>query len=189
MPPKYKFTKEEIVQAALDLTRTEGFSALTARGVAAKLSSSPKVIFGTFRSMEQLQNAMLASAHALYRSYLEEDIASGKYPPYKASGMGYIRFAMEEPELFRLLFMRNRSGEEANVQPDESDLVIPLIQQATGLSRDRAEQFHLSMWIYVHGIATMAATSFLDWDLDFASRLITDAYQSMKAYYMTCEEG
>lgn len=189
MPPKYKFTKEEIVRSALDLTRANGFSAVTARAVAAALSSSPKVIFGSFRSMEELQNAVLTSAHALYRSYLEEDIGSGRYPPYKASGMAYIRFAMEEPELFRLLFMRNRSGEDISSQPDEADLVIPLIQQATGLSRERAEQFHLSMWIYVHGIATMAATSFLDWDLSLASRLITDVYQSMKAHYTTCEES
>ena len=38
--------------------------------------------------------------------------AATNYPPYKAMGMGYIRFAAEERELFRLLFMRDRSGEE-----------------------------------------------------------------------------
>lgn len=40
MPPKAKFTREEIIAAGLDLVREEGFSALTARGLGARLGLS-----------------------------------------------------------------------------------------------------------------------------------------------------
>ena len=64
----------------------------------------------------------------LYQNYLKEDMASGKYPPYKASGMAYIRFAKEEKELFRLLFMRDRSHESIE-DKEENKPLIELIQQ------------------------------------------------------------
>ena len=56
MPPKFKFTREEIIQAALDLTRESGIAAVTARGLGAKLGSSVKPIFSLFENMEEVQN-------------------------------------------------------------------------------------------------------------------------------------
>ena len=38
LPPKTKYTREEIVLAALALTRERGFSAVTARGLAAEVA-------------------------------------------------------------------------------------------------------------------------------------------------------
>ena len=111
MPPKFKFTREEITSAALDLTRKQGPDGLTARALAEVLGSSVKPIFGLFKNMEEVQDAVHNAAEDLYQSYLTEDMAAGKYPPYKASGMGYIRFAREEKELFKLLFMSDRMGQ------------------------------------------------------------------------------
>ena len=111
MPPRFKFTREEITRAALDLTRKAGPDGLTARALAEALGSSVKPIFGLFKNMEEVQGAVLSAAQDLYQSYLAKEMAAGKYPPYKASGMGYIRFAREEKELFKLLFMCDRKGE------------------------------------------------------------------------------
>ena len=43
--------------------------------------------------------------------------------------------------------------------------------------------FHLEMWIYVHGIASMAATSFLDWDTELISASLTDVYLGVLARF------
>lgn len=86
MPPKCKFTREEIIESALDITRAYGISAVTARAVGTKLNSSSKVIFSLFQNMEELQGEVIKSANALYQSFLKEDMERGKYPPYKASG-------------------------------------------------------------------------------------------------------
>ena len=187
MPPKCKFTREEITSAALDLTRRAGPDGLTARALAEELGSSVKPIFGLFKNMEEVQDAVLSAAQDLYQSYLAQDMAAGKYPPYKASGMGYIRFAREERELFKLLFMCDRKGQP--LEPGrEMDVIIPLIMKNTGLSRERAERFHLELWIFVHGIASMIATSYLDWEMETVSDVLTDAYMGLKARFGAAEE-
>lgn len=183
MPPKFKFTREQIIKAALDVTRKNGIAGLTARGLAAELGSSAKPIFGLFQNMEEVQQEVLTAANLLYQNYLRADMAKGKYPPYKASGMAYIRFAKEERELFKLLFMRDRSSEKTEENKEEIKPLMQLIQQNLGVSEDEAYLFHLEMWLYVHGIATMIATSYLDWHNEFISKVITDAYMGLKCRY------
>lgn len=184
MPPKYKFTKKEITDAALEITRAKGMSGLTARSLAERLGCSVKPIFGLFQNMEEVQQAVLAAANELYQSYLRQNMSNGKYPPYKASGMAYIRFAKEEKELFKLLFMRDRSGERIEENKKEIEPLLELIRKNTGLNEDTAYLLHLEMWLYVHGIATMLATSYLDWDTEFISKALTDGYNGLK--YQFC---
>lgn len=188
MPPKCKFTREEIIHTALDMTRSDGISSITARAVSAQLNSSSKVIFSLFQNMEDLQQEVIKAADQLYQSYIKNDMASGQYPPYKASGMAYIRFAKEEKELFKLLFMRNRSGEQITESMDEIKPLIRIIQENIGLSEEEAYLFHLEMWIYVHGIATMIATSYLEWNWERVSRMLTDGYEGLKSRYMSLTE-
>lgn len=187
MPPKCKFTPEEVVQAALDMTREGGIGCVTARAVGARLNSSSKVIFSLFQNMEELQGAVIRAANDLYQSYLRKDMSSGRYPVYKASGMAYIRFAREERELFKLLFMRDRTGEPVDHGAEELKPLIELIQKNTGLSEQQAYLFHLEMWVYVHGIATMIATAYLEWDWDMISTMVTDAYEGMRSRYLSKE--
>ena len=179
MPPKCRFTREEIIQAALDLTAEKGVGALTARGLAQRLGSSAKPIFGLFANMEEVQQEVVKAANLRYQEYLRQDMSAGRYPPYKASGMAYIRFAREQKELFKLLFMRDRTHEE-KAAGEELEALLSLIRQNMGLSREEAYRFHMEMWIYVHGIATMIATAYLEWDLDFISAALTDAYQGLR---------
>lgn len=183
MPPKFKFTRDEITNAALNVTRKNGISGLTARALAAELGCSVKPIFGLFKNMEEVGQEVFIASDLLYQNYLREDMAKGKYSPYKASGMAYIRFAKEERELFKLLFMRDRSREKIEENKEEIRPLMQLIQQNLGISEDEAYLFHLEMWLYVHGIATMIATSYLDWDDEFISRVLTDAFMGLKYRY------
>lgn len=180
MPPKFRYTREEMIAAALELVRQGGKDALTARALGAKLGCSAKPIFGLFRNMEELEGEVIAAADAYYQKYLVQKMQEGQYPPYKASGMAYIRFAKEERELFRLLFMRDRSGETIGENLEEIRPLLDLIRKNTGLSEREAYLFHLEMWIYVHGIATMLATSYLEWDAEFISNTLTDSYQGLR---------
>lgn len=183
MPPKFKFTREEIIHAALDLVRRGGIDALTARSLAAELGASPKPIFGLFQNMEEVQGEVLKAAYDLYQSRIAQAMAEQVYPPYKASGMAYIAFAREERELFKLLFMRDRTGEQIGENREEIRPILDIIMKNLNLSEDEAYLFHLELWIYVHGIATMIATSYLNWDLEFISKAVTDAYEGMKYRY------
>lgn len=179
MPPRGLFTKEEIIAAALDLVRTEGSAALTARGLAARLGCSVKPIFGLFSGMEQVRRETIAAGYRLYLERLAQAMQTAEYPAYKASGMGYIRFAREERELFHLLFMRDRTGEDPAAGP-ETEALITLIQKNTGLSHERAYRLHLESWVFVHGIATMIATGYLNWEPDFISKVVSDCYFGLR---------
>ncbi len=108
MPPKVKLIKEEIVRSALAIVRKSGQGALNARSLAAELSSSTQPIFSNFQNMDEVREAVKKLAYEEYLSFIEREIRSERYPPYKASGMAYIRFAREESEVFKLLFMCDR---------------------------------------------------------------------------------
>lgn len=188
MPPKFKFTREEMISAALDIVRKKGVSGLTARSLAARLGCSVKPIFGLFRNMEELQQEVRKAANKLYLNSQKELMTSGKYPPYKASGMSYIIFAKEERELFKMLFMRDRTHEPMADASDEIAPLIELICKYNGISEENARLLHIEMWVCVHGIATMLATLYLDWDMEFASNMLTDCYQGLRERFIAKEK-
>lgn len=180
MPPKVKFSREEIIAAALDIVREGGMTALTARSLAARLGSSAKPVFGLFENMQEVQKEVMLAANAEYQEFLYAEMMRGIYKPYKASGMAYIAFARKEKELFKLLFMRDRSDEQGNTRDESVADIIALISRNTGLSEEEARLFHLEMWIFVHGIATMIVTNYLDWEEEHVSRALTDAYEGLR---------
>ncbi|MBQ4051977.1 MAG: TetR/AcrR family transcriptional regulator [Oscillospiraceae bacterium] len=183
MPPKIKVTKEEIVQAAVRIVRESGAQALNARTVAAALNCSTQPVFSNFSSMEELRLAVVEKADLLCRDYISRETERGEYPAYKASGMAYIRFAKEEKELFKLLYMRDRTNEPGGKKSATDDQMTSVVHDATNLEGTQASLFHLAMWIYVHGIAVMFATGFLDLEWELVSKMLTDAYQGHRKQY------
>ena len=180
MPPKTKVTKEDIINAAVDIVRNQGALAINARAIAATLNCSTQPVFSNFATMEALRCAVINVADAYYQEYTKREIESKKHPVYKASGMAYIHFAKDEKELFKLLFMRDRTNETIPAFPRS---ISDMVKSSTGLSEKSAELFHLEMWAYVHGIAAMMATKYLELDMELVGEILTDAYQGMKMRY------
>ena len=188
MPRKYLYTREQIVDAALALTSEGGPSAPTARALGQRLGTTAKPIFSQFESMEQVQLAVRQEAQRLYERRLAEAMTAGKYPPYKASGMAYMRFALEERELFRLLFMRDRSGEGKIDDRESVRPILNLLQEKLGLDEEQAARFHGEMWLFVHGIATALATGYLPWDEEQVSRMMSDVYFGLRHRFCQPEQ-
>jgi AcrR family transcriptional regulator len=179
MPPKIKITKTDIIQTALSLVREAGAEALNARSIASALNCSTQPIFSNFESMEDLENSVTVAAYERYLGFISTEVESGKYPAYKAFGMAYIRFAKEEKELFKLLFMRDR-GEKDLLPTVDFDSSVEMIMKNNGFSREQAQLMHLEMWVCVHGIATILVTSFLTLEWDLISNMLTDTYQGLR---------
>ncbi len=179
MPPKVKIAAEEIVEAALQLVRKEGAEALCARTLAAALGCSTQPIFSNFDSMESLGIAVYRRAEQECADFLKRETKRGEFPPYKANGMAYILFAKEERELFKLLYMCDRTRTPIPESSELTDEMESILRGNTGLSADDAKLFHLEMWAFVHGIAAMFATGFLDLDRALVSRMLTDSYQGL----------
>ena len=183
MPPKVRISKEDIIQTTVDIIRKHGEQGINARVIAKELDCSTQPIFSNFSSMEELRFAVLDAANSIYRRFTENVIKSNKYPIYKATGMAYIRFAREEKELFKLLFMRDRTCESISVESDGFNEIVQLVHESAGVSADKAEIFHLEMWAFVHGFATMIATDYLTLEDDLISELLTDAYLGLQKRY------
>lgn len=186
MPPKFKFTREQIVSVALYLLRKGGPSAVTARAIGDELCSSPKVIFSLFRDMGELRGEVVAAAKAVYASYVEEGLK--QTPPFKGVGTYYIKFASEEPQLFRLLFMDEngvspRLDDVLNILEGNYDTILGSIETTYGLSRETAEELYRHLWIYSHGIATLTATKVCVFTADEISRMLTEVFKGIMTEY------
>lgn len=183
MPPKVKVTKEQIVRTAMELVRSSGLQAVNARNIAAQLGCSTQPVFSNFANMEVLHRQVVAEAGSLCQEYIRREVESGAFPAYKASGMAYIRFAKEERELFKLLYMCDRGGELIPENGELSNRMEAIVQDNTGLGRQETKLFHLEMWAFVHGIATMFATGYLDLSWELVSKMLTDVYQGLCKQY------
>ncbi len=179
MPPKATISKKDIIDSALRLCREHGDEAVNARRIASTIGCSTQPIFSNFETMDELKAATIYAAYELYLKFIQKEVASGKYPKYKAFGMAYIRFAKEETELFKLLFMRDRTGEDLAPSPDFEESAN-LIAEANGISIEKARLMHLEMWSCVHGIGVMIATSFLPLDDEIISNMLSDIYQGLR---------
>ena len=74
MPRDFLFTKEEIVKAALDLTREKGFAAVSTRALGEKLGTSSRPVFSHFSNMKEVQRAILDAANDRYQTFRKEEI-------------------------------------------------------------------------------------------------------------------
>ena len=187
MPPKVRITKEDIVKTTVELVRECGAQSINARAIATAIGCSTQPIFSNFRSMEELEEATVFAAHKIYLGYLSKESSLNKYPKYKSFGMAYVRFAREERELFKLLFMRDRCG-EGFVSTTDFEESVSMIVSSSGVSEEVARLMHFEMWSCVHGIATMIVTSFLSLEEELVSTMLSDVYQGIRAKHLS-EEG
>lgn len=178
MPAKKQVTKEAILEAAFQLVREKGMDALNMREIAKRCKCSTQPIYLSFKGIDELKTAVAEKIAATFDNFIGDEIAMGKYPEYKAIGMGYIRFAKEEKELFKYLLMRNRA-EESGFETGSFDKSTYVIMKNYGLYKDEASKLHAEMWLFVHGIATMFATGYLDWNWEYISEMMTDVFNGL----------
>lgn len=180
MPPKIRFSREAVIEAGFEIARQDGMDAVNARAIAARLGCSTQPLFREFQSMEQLKDAILKRAEVFYQQYTLRAMTEAE-KPYKASGMAYLHFAKEETELFKALFMRNRgaeAGQRGGGDPVTSYSMDTLVSN-TGMSREQAGIFHLYLWLFVHGMASMIATHSAVFTEEEMDGLVSGAYQAL----------
>ena len=162
MPPKAKFSREEIIDAAINIVREDGFDALTSRALGTKLGSSARPIFTVFQNREEVQQVVIITAKQKYREYISKGLSQDL--AFKGVGMEYILFSINEPKLFQLLFMTEQPQipDLTGVLPlidDSYEQILRSIQSGYGIDKSSAEILYRHLWIYTHGIATLCATN------------------------------
>lgn len=159
MAPKNKFTKEEMTEAALRVVRANGIDCLTAKAIADELGTSTRPIFTAFGSMDEVRQAVYAAAVRVYDGYtsagLKENI------PFLGVGKSYIRFAKEEPELYRFLFLTRTQENEYGAIKSMQHLqahVRPAMMDIYHITADEADLYFRDLWLAAHSLSTLIVT-------------------------------
>jgi len=190
MPPKAKFTRDEILEKALEIVRTEGIGRLTSRELGARLNSSARPIFTVFNSMDEVKQEVICYAKERYRQYVEQGLKAEL--AFGGVGVAYITFAMEEPKLFQLLFMNAQAGGNAagkTVSVNISQIlpridasyekILQSVQKPYGLDRQTADRLYQHLWIYAHGIATMCATELCNYTMEQIKEMMKEVFDGL----------
>lgn len=192
MPPKPKYTKEQIVAAALGVVSRKGISALTAKELGHALNTSATPIFTVFNSMQEVQDEVKKAAMALFETYAHK--AGGDMPAFKQVGMQMILFAKEEPKLYQLIFM----AQNDNVKSFDdiyahlgivADECLRSIEQDYGLTPQDAKTLFEHSWIHTFGIGTLCATGMCDFSYERISDMLTQDFTAMMLMMKAAKAG
>ena len=175
MPPKPKFTREEIAATALAIVKEEGVSALTAREVGKRLGTTGSPIFTVFTNMEDLKWAARELAMKEFEEYISD--FQEYTPAFKRIGMKMVSYAIHEPELYKLLFMQEHPhGRSFSDTMGElgtmAGTCISLLQRDHDLTKEEATILFEQMWVYTFGIGSLCAMKVCDFtEEEIANRL------------------
>lgn len=180
MPPLVKYSKEKIIDIALKMVEEKGMEYVSARSIAKELGCSICPIFSCFESMDVLKTELLKRMFEVYSSYIAVGMKENE-KVFKGAGLAYIKFAKENKNYFKELFMcENRSDLEALLKFDSNNENIKdIICKNTGLGEDEAIKFHKYNWIFVHGIAVMLATNYCVLSDEEISGMLSEEYLSL----------
>ena len=160
MPPVTKVSKDEIIDKTYQILSRDGIESINARRIAKELNCSVQPIFSNFNSMEDLINEVTNLVKQKCFDYLLSG-SKDSCKPYKQVGINYIKFAKEETNFFKFLFM---SGSDLVpkefISRDNEDYqeLTKLIKLSTQLKDEDIADFHTKMWVFTHGIAMLVAT-------------------------------
>lgn len=181
MPPRRKYTQEQIVEVAYQMVRRDGIGNLTARSLAVELGTSTAPIFTVFNSIEDVHNAVKDRAGMLYMRYLSEGLEQEL--PFKGAGLKYVQFAKDEPELFKLLCMQEDQREETHFLPERepnTQSILQAIQTVYGMTEEKARRLYNHLSVYTHGLAVLFAQRQCVFTMEDVSRLLTEMFMALK---------
>lgn len=178
MPPTVRFTRDAVLNAACQLMRREGMEALNARAIAKELGGSTQPIFRLFTNMEDLHRELILYVARQFQAHAEADMAQSD-SPYIQLCTTYLLYGRDEPELFKLLFMRDRISEGQYSDQTNFDLVFNILKKETPLDDETALRFFERTWLFIHGLAVCIATKYIPCqDERYLISMVKEAYNA-----------
>lgn len=185
MPPKPKYTKEQIVETALKVVSEKGIQSLTAKELGMALNTSTTPIFTVFASMQEVQAEVKSAAMRQFESYAHK--SNSDMPLFKQIGMQMVLFAKEEPRLYQLLFMSEnkeiKSFDDIYAQLGSvAKECIELVCTNYSLSSEDAKALFEHIWIHTFGIGALCATGMCNFTREQISEMLTQDFTAMMMF-------
>ena len=179
MPAKAKVTKEMIVDAAFAVAREAGAQSINARTVSERLHCSTQPVMYHFATIEELKRTVYAKADSYHSEFLM-DLKSPQNGVMLGIGMNYIRFAIEEPNLFRFLFQSdyfNGATLLELIDADELTPVLSAMQKALNMNMAQTKKVFLTIFLFAHGYASIIANNAMKYDEELIKSHLEQAHR------------
>lgn len=165
MGPKVKFTREQIIDAAFDIAKTEGIDGITMRKIAEQLGSSVAPIYVNFRNVDELHEALTERIISISQQLMREENTGN---PFYDMGRASLRFVVEYSMIFRDLVMKNNKylkGYDEKMMPA---LIAEMKKdpELEGFTGDELKTILIKMRIFQLGLSIMVANDILPGDYD-----------------------
>jgi len=158
-------SKARILTAAQELQHATGLDSVSVRNVAAAVALSPSAIYRHYRDKDALLDAMAEEGFLVFEAYLTRAVAESAKPKrLRAIIDAYLRFALEHPSDYEVMFLTPRAGlrrfpadfsatqsRTFAILRDSVDLAMRSEELRTDDPRDTA----LTIWAHAHGLVTM----------------------------------
>jgi len=181
-------TREKILTAAIDVVRKDGASSLTARSLASALGCGANAIFSAYGSMEGILEAVRAEARRLFSERISEGFSLN--PPFKGFGLALLWFAMDEPQLYRIVMEEKASMASIEDYIDThigfKEESVAAIEQSFCLQAEDAEMLYYQMVIVALGIAHICVEGGVPLSITQASEIFG---KNMRAFLMVIHAG
>lgn len=166
MPPKAKITKEMIVDTAFKIVQKEGADKVTARSISEQLNCSTQPVLYYFSTVEDIKKAVYKKVDEYHSAYImDTEIAYEN--PMLAIGMNYIKFAIDERNLFRFLFQSNEFSGVSMLDLLETEELLPILavlQNELDMSLEDTKEVFTTLFIFAHGYASLYANNTMIYD-------------------------
>lgn len=178
MPPKTSFTKDRVVQAAVQIAREQGWEQINARTVSQALGCSTQPVMYQFATIEELKRAAYDQVDQFHTQFLLTPVGDGADPMMEI-GLNYIRFALREPNLFRFLFQSGYAREHSILEMLDSPELTPVLEAmeaGMGLGMDRTKEVFMTLAMFAHGYASILANHTFEHNEELLKRQLERVY-------------
>ena len=151
MPRKAFFSKQEIIDKALEILRQQGPEAISARSLCKALGCSVSPLFTVYKNMDEIFSDLHAAAEKLFENYMADVI--DYQPAFKEFGMRLVKFSREEPQLFHYLFLDKNS--ESIVADRKARECLQNIEGEYDLSEKQGLELYFQMWVFACGLSAL----------------------------------
>ena len=154
-----------IINAAIEIAKQSGYESINARTVSAQLHCSTQPVMYHFSTIESLKKAVYKEVDRQHSAYLMNTLPG--QDPILGIGLNYIRFAVEEPQLFRFLFQSGYARESNLLEMVDSEELVPVLaamREGAGLSLPKTRNVFITVALFAHGYASIIANNHLEFD-------------------------
>ena len=173
MPPRTKYSRDEVIKAAVSVVEENGLQSLTARSVAVSLGSSTAPVYHHFATMDDLALAVNRKTQSTLLEYTSRPYTDRVF---LNMGTGVAMFACEHRRLYRALMLEGDSYSDVVhefVEILESEMTKD--SRFASLSASERRVLLRKMWTFTHGLASLICVGLIkDCNQEYIIKTLVD---------------